>query len=196
MPEFCPAVAMTAASWWMLGGAILVAVGLVIGCAAAWSLNLLGLPGNWVAVGAIAIYAWVGPSEGRLSIGVGLACFAFGLGLLGEVLEFVAGAAGASRAGASRRATLFSIIGSMAGALTGALIGLPIPVVGPLIAAILFGGLGATAGAIYAEWTDGRPWKESWKIGQAAFVGRTFGTLGKSGVGLGIVLLAIAGVCL
>ena len=59
---------------------------------------------------------------------------------------------------------------------------------------MLFGGLGATAGAMYGHWSDGKPWKDSWTIGHAAFWGRTFGTLGKMLTGLLIVLAVILGV--
>ncbi len=82
----------------------------------------------------------------------------------------------------------------MVGAILGALIGVPVPVIGSVLAAILFGGIGATAGAMYGEWTDGRSWRESWAIGHAAFWGRTFGTLGKITAGLVIVIIAITGV--
>jgi len=184
------------ASTWLDGlGVVVMASLLVVGCALAWAFNWIGLPGNWLAIACMAGYAWLGPEEGRAAIGMPVLVGAFLLALLGEVVEFVAGAAGASRAGASRRATLFSIFGSMGGALLGALIGLPVPVLGPILAAILFGGFGAMGGAVYAEWTDGRPWRETWEIGWAAFLGRTFGTLGKSLFGLLIVVLCLLAVC-
>jgi hypothetical protein len=82
----------------------------------------------------------------------------------------------------------------MVGAIAGAFVGIPVPVVGPVIAAILFGGLGATGGAIYGEWSDGRNWRESWSIGHAAFWGRTFGTLGKVSAGMAIVVIALIAV--
>ncbi|TWU43280.1 hypothetical protein Q31b_23180 [Novipirellula aureliae] len=177
-------------------GSVLAATVLILVCLLAWASNLITLPGNWISVAAMALYAWLGPSEGRLAIGMTTLLIAFFFSLLGEIVEFVAGAYGAKRAGASRRSTIFAMIGSMAGALTGAFVGIPIPVVGSILAAILFGGIGATAGAIYGEWTDGKPWKESWSIGQAAFWGRTFGTLGKFAAGFLVVLTAIVAVLL
>ncbi|MEM9644532.1 MAG: DUF456 domain-containing protein [Planctomycetota bacterium] len=174
-------------SWWGVGG-VLIAVLLVSACVVVWAANLLALPGNWGIVALASCYAWLGPEEGRFGMGAGAVGALFLLGLLGEGLEFVAGALGASRAGASRRATIYSIGGSMIGALGGAFVGIPIPLIGPILAALLFGGLGATAGAIYAEATDGKPWRESWVIGRSAFVGRTLGTAAKSLVGLVMVL--------
>jgi len=177
-------------------GSVLAAISLVLVCLIAWASNLITLPGNWISVAALSIYAWLGPSAGRLAIGTTTLLIAFSFSLLGEIIEFVAGAYGAKRAGASRRSTLFAVIGSIAGALTGALVGIPVPLVGSILAAILFGGLGATAGAIYGEWSDGKPWKETWSVGQAAFWGRTFGTLGKFAAGFLVVLTAIVAVLL
>ena len=83
------------------------------------------------------------------------------------------------------------LIGSFIGAITGAIVGIPIPAVGSILAAILFGGTGAMIGAMYGEWSDGRPWRESWAVGHAAFWGRTFGMLGKLAAGVAIVLLVV-----
>ncbi|MCC9644670.1 DUF456 domain-containing protein [Rhodopirellula sp. JC740] len=175
-------------------GVVALAVGLILFCFAAWLLNLVALPGNWLAIAMMAFYVWLGPEEGRWRLGLFSLVVAFALGLVGELIEFLAGAMGASRAGASRRATLMAIIGSIAGAILGGIVGLPIPVVGPVLAAILFGGLGATAGAMFAEWNNGKPWKENWRIGQAAFWGRTAGTVGKMLAGLAVLVVCVVGV--
>lgn len=173
-----------------------LAIGLVVACGAFWASNLIMLPGNWFAVALLAVYAAWGPEGGRAEIGWGLVAVAFGLAAAGELVEFLAGAVGASRAGASRRSTLFALIGSMLGATAGLVVGIPVPVLGPVLAAILFGGLGAAAGAMFGEYSRGRQIRENWAIGQAAFWGRTFGTLGKTSIGAGIVLIALFGVLL
>jgi hypothetical protein len=169
-------------------------LGLVLVCLLAWALNLIALPGNWLAVALIGGYAWLGPDEGRLAIGWPIVATCFALAALGELWEFAAGAFGARRAGGSRRSTLFAVLGSIAGAILGAVVGVPVPIFGSIIAALLFGALGATAGAIYGEWSDGKDWRESWTVGQAAFWGRLLGTAGKFVGGLGIVLLVVVGV--
>ncbi|TWT52871.1 hypothetical protein Pla22_04990 [Rubripirellula amarantea] len=181
-------------SWLGPTGTVSLAIALVLLCTVSWGLNLISLPGNWIAVALIALYAWLGPDEGRAQIGFVATGVAFGFAMLGEVIELVAGALGAQKAGASRRSTLFAMIGSMVGAIGGAFVGIPVPVIGPVIAAILFGGLGATAGAMYGEWSDGRSWRESWTIGHAAFWGRTFGALGKIMAGLAIIVITVVGV--
>jgi len=177
--------------WLGPAGNWLTALALVFLCAVAWLTNLFMIPGNWIAVALLALYAWLGPDEGRLDAGWVGVTVAFALALLGELVEFVAGAAGATRAGASRRATLYAVVGSIAGACLGAVVGTPVPIIGSLLAAVLFGGLGATAGAMYGEWAGGRELQHSWRIGRAAFIGRTLGTLGKSTIGIGIVIVAL-----
>jgi uncharacterized protein len=167
------------------------AVLLGITCIAAWSLNLVSLPGNWVAVAALALYVWLGPQTGRAEIGIPVLGIVFAVAMVGEVIEFMAAALGAKRAGASRRSTLFALMGSMIGAIVGAFVGIPIPAFGSILAAILFGGAGATIGAVYGEWSDGRPWRESWAVGHAAFWGRTFGMLGKLAAGIVIVVVVL-----
>ncbi len=181
-------------AWLGATGDVFLAILLVLVCFVSWGANLIALPGNWAAVAAMALYAWLAPADDRLAISIGAVVAAFVCALLGEIFEFFASALGASRAGASRRATVYAVIGSMVGAMLGAVIGVPVPVVGSVLAAILFGGLGATAGAMYGEWTNGKPWRESWSIGHAAFWGRTTGTIGKMVAGLGVVLIAILGV--
>ncbi len=175
-------------------GTVVMAIVLVTLCIVAWGLNLISLPGNWLAVAFLALFAWLGPESGRAAIGFLAVGSAFVFALMGEVIEFAAGAMEAQKAGASRRSTVLAMVGSMIGAIGGEFIGIPVPVIGPVLAAILFGGLGAMGGAMYGEWTDGRAWRESWTIGHAAFWGRTFGTLGKFAAGLAIVLVAIGGV--
>lgn len=178
------------------GIAILWGTVLIILCSLAWGLNFLSLPGNWLAVAMIGIYFWLGPAEGRVALSWPVALTAFLLALAGELFEFVAAALGAKRAGASRRSTLFAVLGSLVGAIVGAIVGLPIPLVGSVVAALLFGAGGALGGAMYGEWTDGKSWQESWTVGHAAFWGRLLGTLGKVASGAAIVALVTFAVLL
>ena len=175
-------------------GPVAAAILIVMGCVLAWATNLISVPGNWICVAFLACYVWLGPDQGRAMIGGVTLVAAFVLALLGEIIEFIAGAVGARRAGASRRATVLAMIGSVIGAVVGALVGLPVPVLGPVLAAMLFGGLGATAGAMYGHYSDGKPWRESWTIGHAAFWGRTVGTAGKLLTGMLLVVVVIVAV--
>jgi uncharacterized protein YqgC (DUF456 family) len=175
---------------------ILWAILLVAVLLAGWGLNLFGLPGNWINLAALACYAWRFPAGQRLSITWWVVGGVLLLAILGEVLELVAGAAGAARAGASRRSAVLALGGSLAGSLLGAVIGLPIPLIGSVIAIVLGAALGALGGAMLGECWKGRTLDIGWQVGQAAFWGRLLGTAGKLTVGAAIVAVALAGLAL
>ena len=152
-----------------------------------WLANLLSLPGNWgIPIVALGL-AWafpIDPSTGGPGIGWGSVGVLFGLAVLGEVLEFTAGAAGAAKQGASRRAIVLSLIGSFVLSLLGAiLLGGLIPIVGALVGAVLGGGGGAWCGAYLGEMWKGRSAPERLAAGRGAVIGRVLGTVSKLLVG-------------
>lgn len=163
----------------------------VLALLAGWTLTLFSLPGNWLIVVSAAVYAWLVPDELRWDIGWWTVLALVVLALLGEALEFAAGALGAARVGGSKRGAALAIVGSMAGAVAGAMIGLPIPVVGSVVAAIAFAGVGAMLGAMLGETWKGRSLGQSWKVGQGAFWGRMLGTLAKTIVGSAMVAVGL-----
>ncbi|HET6326889.1 MAG TPA: DUF456 domain-containing protein, partial [Planctomycetaceae bacterium] len=132
------------------------AVLLLVAMAGAWLANAFALPGNWLMVGLAALFAFIFPvSSGRgidwKTIGVAVA-----LAVLGEIVELVAGAAGAKQSGASRRAMFLAVVGTMIGSVLGAFVAIPIPVVGSIVGAVGGGALGAFAGAYIGETALGR----------------------------------------
>jgi len=172
---------------------VLWAVLLVVVLLAGWALNLFGLPGNWVNLLAIAGYAWLFPAGQRLSLSLWVVGGVLALAILGEVVELVAAAAGAARAGASRRSAALALAGSLVGSLVGAVIGLPVPLVGSVIAIVLGAALGALGGAMLGEHWKGRSLDAGWQVGQAAFWGRLWGTAGKLSVGAAIIAVVLVG---
>ena len=168
---------------------------LVLALLSGWVLTVFCLPGNWLMVGAAAIYAWFVPADSRWDLGWGTVAALLILALIGEALEFAASAMGASRVGGSKRGAVLAIIGSMFGALLGGLIspvaGSVIPVVGAIIAVILLASLGALGGAMLGETWKGRDLGESWKIGQGAFWGRMLGTVAKTAIASVMVAVGI-----
>jgi uncharacterized protein len=157
-----------------------------------WSLNLLGLPGNWMIVAATVMYAWLISDDGSGIMRWTAVAIVTSLALVGELVELGASATSVRRVGGSRRGAVVALIGSVVGAITGLFVGVPIPVIGSVIAALLFAGLGAFLGAMLGELTAGRSLADSWKIGQAAFRGRLFGTLAKALIGAVMAGVAIA----
>lgn len=168
--------------------ACLLCIVLIVG----WGLNLFGLPGNWVNVAATVAYALIVPSDHRVWVSWWVVAAVIGMAVIGEVVEGAAGAAGAAKAGGSRRGMVLGVLGSFIGGIIGAIVGLPIPVIGSVIAILLFACGGALGGAMLGEWWKGRDLQTSWEIGQAAFWGRLFGTLGKITMGTAIMLIVFA----
>ncbi|HEY2253938.1 MAG TPA: DUF456 family protein, partial [Planctomycetaceae bacterium] len=85
--------------------------------------NVFTLPGNWIIVAFTVLFAlFVRGSEGT---GLNWWCVGvvIGLAVLGEVVEFAAGAAGAAKSGGSRRGMLLSVVGAMGGSIAGAILG-------------------------------------------------------------------------
>lgn len=93
----------------------------------------------------------------ELENGLGLNWWAVGvlvaLAGVGELLELIAGAA---KYGTSRRAILLSMFSAMVGSIVGALVRIPVLFVGPIIAALGDGALGAFGGAYLGETWEGR----------------------------------------
>jgi uncharacterized protein YqgC (DUF456 family) len=172
---------------------IAAAVLLMIGVLICWALNFTGLPGNWLLICLAAAYAVFMGSESQLGIGWLAIVLLLALALAGEAIEFLAGAVGVSKSGGSKRGAALAVVGSILGGIAGMFVGagIPIPVIGSLIAAMLFAGFGALAGAVAGEQWKGRDLDESLRIGQAAFWSRLWGTLGKALVGAVMVVLVL-----
>jgi uncharacterized protein YqgC (DUF456 family) len=148
-----------------------------------WIGILFGLPGMWLMVLVTAVLKWWQP--GYVLVSWTVLGVAAGLAVLGEVLEFVLGAAGSRHAGGSKRAAALAIIGSLVGGITGT--ALPVPIVGTLIGACL----GAFAGSLIGDLWAGRPLFPSFEAGWGAAVGRFWGTVSKLVIG-GIIVVVLA----
>lgn len=164
----------------------------VLALLAGWVLNLVGLPGNWLMVAAAAMCAYLVPPESRLHIDWLTVALLAVMGGLGEIAEFVAGAAGAARSGGSKRGVVLSALFAVVGGVIGAVVGTPIPIIGNAVAAVLGAAIGSAAGAIMGEQWKGRALNHSLKVGQAAFWGRLLGTLAKTIAGTAILATALA----
>jgi hypothetical protein len=146
-----------------------------------WFAILFNLPGTWLMVLLAALLEWWTPGE--LMFGWTVLYTAVGLAVLGEILEFLLGAAGSRQAGGSKRAAALAILGGIVGAVMGT--ALPVPILGTLIGACL----GAFAGSLLGDLWAGRPLHISIGAGRGAAVGRFWGTVAKMAVGGVIVIL-------
>lgn len=165
------------------------AVLLLIGNGLAWVSTAFTLPGNWLMVVFTALYAFLLPAEMQPRVSWTVVFVALGLAVIGEVVEFLAGAAGAAKQGGSRRGLVLAIGGAFIGSLGGAALASPIPIVGPLIGAIGGGALGGFAGAYLGESGTNRPHAERMAIGKGALIGRLWGTAGKLIIGMLMLVL-------
>lgn len=147
-----------------------------------WFGILFNLPGTWLMVLLATAVEWWTPGVFMFSWTV--LFVAAGLAMLGEVLEFFLGAAGARQAGASKRAAALAIVGAILGAIVGT--PLPIPFVGTLIGACL----GAFAGSLLGDLWARRPLLHSVEAGRGAAIGRFWGTAAKSVIG-GVIVIVL-----
>jgi uncharacterized protein len=165
---------------------------LVVAMMGSWLSILFTIPGNWLNVGLAALFAYFFPADQGRGLHWGTVLAALVLAAIGEAIEVLAGAAGAKRAGASRRSVLLAVVGTMVGSMIGAIVSVPVPIVGPIIGALGGGALGAFAGAYIGETAIGRDANQSFAAGKGALIGRLLGTAGK--LVAGVVLIVIVAV--
>ena len=175
---------------------IVFALLLILILTACWLLTLLSMPGNWLMVAASAAYVLLAPAKSPAMIGWKTVAVLAVLAALGEVVELLAGARQAAKAGGSRRAAALAVVGSLAGGVVGICVGLPIPLLGSVLAALLFAALGAMLGAVAGEVWSGRTLAASWQVAQAAFWGRLQGALGKILLGAAMIAVVAAAMLL
>jgi uncharacterized protein YqgC (DUF456 family) len=95
------------------------------------------------------------------------------VGAASYAVDFVAGAMGAKRIGASRRAVV--------GAALGTLLGLPLGLIG-----VIFGPL---VGALVGEWSAHRDWRRAGQVGLAAWIGFLIGTAVKIAMAFSMIAI-------
>lgn len=139
-------------------------------------LTAIGLPGLWGVVllaGGLRLFDHWQRGDADLTFSAWTVIAAVAVAIAAEVFEFAAGAAGARKAGASKRGMVGATIGGIVGAIAGAPFGL-------IVGALVGGTLGAALGAIALEMTAaGRTLESSLKPAAGAATGRLFGTAGK-----------------
>jgi len=144
--------------------------------------TLLGLPGVWLMVAGLAGFAWI-TKFGHYVGWPGLIT-AIALAVIAESMEFVAGSAGAKKAGASRR----GMIGAMVGALVGGfLFSIPVPILGTIFGVCF----GAFLGAAIVEMGVVGDAGHAGRVGWGAAKGRFWGIVIKLVFGVLILIVTI-----
>jgi len=145
---------------------------------------LFGLPGTFIILADSILYGWYkGFNEITTKVIIVLAALA----LLGELLEFLLGIAGAKKGRASKSA----IVGSIAGGTVGAILGAPF-LFG--IGSVLGAFLGAFAGAFLVELLKKKGFDQAIQSGRGAFFGRVFGTITKGAIGVAMIAITVVSV--
>ena len=149
----------------------------------------LGIPGTWLMVAGAGVLMWYthGSDDGGM-ISVWVLVVVCLLAVVGEVLETLAMAKGAGKAGSSWRGTVGAILGAIIGGIcfTGLV---PIPIIGTIIGVCL----GAFVGAMGMEMLGGKALVKSAEVGKGAAVGRFWGITWKMLVSVIIwVVLGVA----
>ncbi|MEM7626727.1 MAG: DUF456 family protein [Planctomycetota bacterium] len=160
-------------------------VALLLVNAAGVVLTALQLPGTWLMLIATGAFAWWRWGEERFSYGWWPLAILLGLALLGELIEFLAGALGSRTAGGSKRGAALSVATAIVGAIAGSIF-IPIPIVGTLLGA----GVGAGVGALLGDKWAGREWGEAWKGAGGAAVGKLSGAAAKLAIAAAMWLVA------
>ncbi len=154
-------------------------------------LTALQMPGNWVIVAAVAAFAWYRWQAESLSYGPTTLITILSLALLGELVEFLAGALGSKAVGGSKRGAAISIVTALAGAVLGTFL-IPVPIVGTLLGAALGAGLGAAVGDKWA----GRSWPDTLRVFRGAAIGKLSGAAGKLAIAVAMWITAAVGLFL
>lgn len=172
----------------------IIAIAVTLFAPACWIGTLLGLPGNWGMVAVAVLLAYFVGNQDFIDLDSTSMVSILLLAIAGEVAEFLAGAAGVNKLGGSKRGAALAIVGSVVGAILGMFVGVPIPILGSLIAALVFGGVGAFGGAVLGERWSGKDWNLSIRIGWGALWGKLLGTLIKAICGTVMMLILVLAV--
>lgn len=156
---------------------------LVGGLLASLFLALLQLPGLWLMLLVTGGYIW---ATGAEHMGVIPLFVMLMIAIVAEVVETLAAAHGARRAGAGKTAMFLSVVGAVVGGIFLSFI-IPVPVLGTLVGVCLGAFMGAAAG----EAIRGRDTNQSIKSGVGAVIGRLFGTVAKLSLGSIMLLIAV-----
>jgi uncharacterized protein YqgC (DUF456 family) len=149
---------------WLLAAALVV-VGLA-------GIVFPALPGTVLIFVGLVVAASV---DGFVRVGAWTLTLIGLIGLASYAVDFVAGALGASRVGASKRA----VVGAALGTFLGLPLGLPGVVFGPLI------------GALAGEFSAHRDWRRAGHVGMAAWIGFLIGTALKIAMAFSMIAIFI-----
>ena len=147
-------------------------------------LQVISLPGNWVAIILIVIWKFIGPSSTTIELTWPFVMLLAGIAAVGELLEWAIQMFAGRKYGSSTSGSIAGIIGSIIGAI----------MLLPLFfgfGAVLGALLGAYLGCLAAELLQGRPGLDARQAAWGTFLGRFVGMSIKLSLGIIIIWLTI-----
>ncbi|MBQ4133829.1 MAG: DUF456 domain-containing protein [Desulfovibrionaceae bacterium] len=151
---------------------------------AATLLQIVSLPGNWIAIIFLVIWKFIGPDSATHELNANFFMLIVGIAALGELMEWVIQLKLGKKMGSTGKGSIGGIIGSIVGSI------LMLPLFfgfGALIGALL----GAFVGCLIFELMGNRPRNEAVKAAWGVFVGRFLGMGLKLGLGIAILWMTI-----
>ncbi|CUH96252.1 hypothetical protein P22_2342 [Propionispora sp. 2/2-37] len=141
-------------------------------------LNILALPGNTFLFIVALVYGFY---EGFVHINTTILAALLGAVVLGELIELVAGALGAKKEKASKRAIVSAVVGAILGGIVGTTV---LPVLGSI-----FGAIGGSFIASYlAEYSKQADLDKARRVARSVMSGQILGMIIKLIVGIGMVI--------
>lgn len=154
---------------------ILLIVGLLTGLV----LTLVSLPGNFFIFAIALAYGFY---DSFVHLSYGTIAAILGFLIVGEVVEFLAGALGARKEKASTRATLSALAGAIVGGMVGTAI---LPLIGSVIGAML----GAFAASYAAEYSKTYDSDKAKRVGVSVMKGQALGMIVKLVIAIGMIIV-------
>lgn len=147
-------------------------------------LTAITLPGTWLMLLVALACKLVVPE----SIGWWWLAAAGGLAVIGEIVEFLASAAGAKVGGAGRAGAWGALLGGLGGAILGTVL-IPVPVLNTIAGGVVGAGVLAT---VLERSRGKKSWRDSSRAGAGAAAGKFVSTLLKAAVAgvMAVVLMA------
>jgi len=146
------------------------------------SLTMVGLPGNLLVLLAALGYGYW---EGFVHLNTKLLWILCGVFLIGETVEFIAGALGAK----SKKASGWTITAALCGAVAGSIVGTSfLPLAGSFLGAML----GAFAASYAVEYFLTRDAAKAISVARSVMCGQIIGMVVKFSLGIGMSVAIIA----
>jgi uncharacterized protein YqgC (DUF456 family) len=144
-------------------------------------MTAIGLPGNTLILLTGLAYGYYDHFE---NIDYAILVIVFGIYIIGEIIEFVAGLMGAKKEKASKRAMLAPLIGTIVGGIWGTAL---LPIIGSLLGALL----GAYAVTFLAEYSKTKDIAQAKRVAKGVVKGQVFGIMIKSATAVSMAILLV-----